>query len=240
MLLLAPLTAAQEDQRPREPKKDDRGLLQINRQFYDLAAATGGDAYFWAPGEFGVSQLQIPLHGDDAVLLSYGTLGGAKTKFEIPVDTGVQRLTLFASMQRKDLAVLVRPDGTVARDKGVALQSYQNMLIATVAAPMAGTWFLEIDGAGLYAVTAHVKAAGDAPQLTHLKVSEDGRCESSISGSPKSAEIVFVAMDGSVVGTDCAIPKVPYRVMARGLDANGVRFQRVQSAIRKGARDEQP
>lgn len=154
MLIGALLFAPQDDQRPREPKKDDRGLLQINRQFYDLAAATGGDVYMWATGEFGASRLNMPLSGD-AVLLSYGTLA-SKTPFRIPVESNVSQLTVFASMQRKDLAVLVRPDGTVMHD---GIQQYQHMLIATVPAPAAGVWTLELEGAGLYAVTAH--AQGD-------------------------------------------------------------------------------
>ena len=51
-LLVVPVLPAQQDQLPRPPKKDDRGLFQINREYFDLAASTGGDYYFWAAGEF--------------------------------------------------------------------------------------------------------------------------------------------------------------------------------------------
>src|SRR6266550_5416640 len=112
--LLAALLFAQQDKTPRQPQKDARGLLKVDPVYFDLAANTGGDFYFWAPGEFAASQVQVPLHHED-VLLSYGAIE-AKKSFDIPVESGVKELTLFAGIQRKDLAVLVRPDGTVVRD----------------------------------------------------------------------------------------------------------------------------
>jgi len=70
------------------------------------------------------------VHHED-VLLSYGSIDGQHT-FEIPVESNVKTLTLFAGVDTKDLAVLVRPDGTVVRD---GVQMFQHMLIATVASP---------------------------------------------------------------------------------------------------------
>ncbi|MGZ5476542.1 MAG: hypothetical protein ACXW29_09665, partial [Thermoanaerobaculia bacterium] len=135
----------------------DRGLLQISREYYDVAASTGGDIYFWAPGELATARLQVPIYRE-GVVLTYGTLE-TKKLFEIQIEWGVEEMTLFSAIQRKDLAVLIRPDGSVARDRdpGIALQTFQHMLIATVTAPPAGVWRLELNGAGMYAVTAHVK-----------------------------------------------------------------------------------
>src|ERR1051325_7442028 len=104
MIYLLLLLLLGDDQTPRPPVKNDRGLLQINRDAYDLAAATGGDFYFWAAGEFATSNLQIPIEHDE-VLLSYGSLE-TKHVFEIPVESGVRSSELFAGIQRKDLAVL--------------------------------------------------------------------------------------------------------------------------------------
>src|SRR5213592_1713205 len=112
-LFLATLLLMQQDQIPRQPKKYDRGLLKIDPIYFDLAANTGGDFYFWAPGEFASSHLQVPVHHED-VVLSYGSIEGEKS-FDIPVESGVKELTVFVGIQRKDLAVLVRPDGTVMR-----------------------------------------------------------------------------------------------------------------------------
>jgi len=255
LLLIAALLFPQEDQRPRQPTKDARGLLKIDPIYFDLAASTGGDFYFWSPGEFGASRLQVPL-GGDAVVLSYGSIESEKV-FEIPVESGVKELTVFAGIQRKDLAVLVRPDGSVVQD----VQSFQHMLIATVKAPAAGIWRLELHGAGTYAVTAHVKPADDGPELIRFAFVEAGgrpghegmfpmkrpvrageslSCEVSLSGSVKT-EVAFVTRDGSVIATapvtneqirECTVPDVPFRAMLRGVDANGAAFQRIESALR--------
>jgi len=251
-LLLATLLLAQQDQIPRQPKKDDRGLLKVNPVYFDLAANTGGDFYFWAPGEFAASSLQVPVHRED-VLLSYGAVESKKV-FDIPVESGVKEMTLFAGIQRKDLAVLVRPDGTVEHD----VQSFQHMLIATVKAPATGIWHLELQGAGTCAVTAHVKPADDGPELVKFAFVEPGgrpghegmfpvkrpvhageslTCEVSLSGSIREAELAFVTRDGSLIGITpitgpCTIPKVSFRIVIRGIDSNGAAFQRIESPLR--------
>jgi hypothetical protein len=96
--------ALQQDQTPRQS-------AAFNREFYELAASTGGDFYFWAPGELASSRLQVPVHHED-VLFAYGDLD-SKRVFEIPIESGAKSMTLFAGVQRKDLAVLLRPDGSV-------------------------------------------------------------------------------------------------------------------------------
>jgi len=197
---MSAVALAQQDQTVRGP-------LRVDKDMFELAAATGGDFYFWAPGEFAAAKLQIPLHGED-VVLAYGTVDG-KRVFEIPVESGVQELTLVAGIQRKDLAVLLRPDGTPERD---AVQSYQHMTIAIVKSPPPGQWKLELQGAGTFAVTAHVKAtASDFSPAERLAVAKDG---------------------STIMGT----PTVPYRIMTRGTDQNGAPWQRIESHLRQPVR----
>jgi len=232
MLLLCAATAfGQEDQAPRPVKKDDRGLLKINRDFFELAASTGGDFYFWAQGEFAASQLQIPIQHEE-VLLSYGSLD-TKRVFEIPVESGVRTLTIFAGIQRKDLAVLVRPDGLVvhAGDGGAALQSFQHMLIATIDGPAPGIWKLELTGAGTFSVSAHVRPGDDGPRLLDSK----SPCEAAVSGGVQKQQVEFVAKDGTTIGhadARCTAPKEPYRVAVSGLDTEGRVFRRVERGLR--------
>ena len=236
------IAAAQEDQTPRPPKKDTRGLLQVNRDYYDLAAATGGDFYFWAAGEFATANLQIPIEHEE-VVLSYGSFETERV-FEIPVESGVRSLEVFAGAQRKDLAVLVRPDGVVVheRDSDAAVQSFQHMLIVTLRAPAAGTWRLELHGAGVFCVTAHVKPSDDGPELVKF---DRQNCEAEISGKIEKPQVEFVAKDGSPIAhaalqrTDdehysghCSAPGVPSRVAITGVDANGKPFRRVERGLR--------
>jgi hypothetical protein len=213
-------TLMAQDQKSHPLQKDARGLLHVDDTYYGLAASTGGDFYFWAPGEFAASALNVPLHFED-VVLDYGVLTRERT-FEIPVDAGVKELTLFSGIQRKDLAVLIRPDGTPVqeRDEGVALQSFQHMLIATVRSPKTGIWKLELTGEGKYAVTAHVKPAGDGPELVTFRFVEPGgrpgheglfpltrdvrsdeklSCSVTLSGTKGDVLLSFVTSDGTLL-----------------------------------------
>jgi hypothetical protein len=47
------------------------------------------------------------------------------------------------------------------------------MLIGTIASPPAGMWRLELTGSGIYAVTGHVRASEDGPQLIAFKLAAD-------------------------------------------------------------------
>jgi hypothetical protein len=227
LLIIGASAWAQEDQRPRPPMKNDRGLLQINREYFDLAANTGGDFYFWAPGEFSTARLNVPIH-HVAVLLSYGALESERS-FEIPIESNVKEMTLFSGIQRMDLAVLIRPDGTVAKDRdpGVTIQLFQHMFIATVTSPKTGVWRLELHGAGTYAVTAHVKPGDDGPRSIDF---DPLTCKV----SQPDVKVMFVRKDATLISEyagDCATPQTPFRVIIRGLDANGARFQRIESAV---------
>ena len=211
-----------QEQRSVPPKKDSRGLLSVSVDSYELAAQTGGDFYFWAPGEFAASQLQIPVESDE-VLLAYGKAAGKRT-FEVPVESSVRSLTLFVGVQRKDLVTIVRPDGTVGAHgrAGIAIQTFQHMTIATVDAPTPGLWRIELDGEGLFAVTAHVRLAANGAQLIGARfVEQRGRpgheglfpvekapapgvealCRVHIGGNVRELQLVFFRRDGSPISS---------------------------------------
>ena len=189
-----------------------------------------------APGEFAASQLQIPIQREE-VVLAYGSID-AKRVFEIPVESGVRTLTVFAGIQRKDLAVLVKPDGLVvhAGDPGAALQSFQHMLIATIDAPAPGIWKLELTGTGTFSVSAHVRPGDDGPQLDSVR----SPCVVELSGAVREQQVEFVARDGATIGRAvaerCTVPKEPFRVAVSGVDASGRAFRRVERGLRTTAR----
>jgi hypothetical protein len=142
---------------PRKPSYDQAGRLRINRDFFELSANTGGDFYFWAPGEFAASAaiLQVPVTSDP-ILLEYGNSDQYVKSCPIPVDTGIGLLSVFVGAQRKDMVVLHRPDGrsTSANPALVAEQKFRHMTIITVENPEPGTWILETSGSGSYVVSA--------------------------------------------------------------------------------------
>jgi hypothetical protein len=234
-LVLAALIATTPDpgQHARPAHHDPRGLLRVEPTYYQLAADSGGDFYFWAPGEFATSGLQLPID-DDAVVLDYGTFDRPHRSVAIPVEADARVLTLFAGAQRKDRAVLVRPDGAiVAADGGKGLQTYSHMLLATIREPAAGTWRLEFDGAGLYSISAHVRRAesGSAPELVsfeyvemggrlahegwfpidrELRAGESIQCRAWVAGQLSDVRFAFVSRDGQTLATPKLVSEPEY------------------------------
>ena len=218
------VTAADPGQRSQPVRTGPGGLLRVEPSYFELSAQTGGDFYFWAPGEFARAGLQIPLHGED-VLLAYGKLDASRRSFEIPVESGVRTLTVFAGAQRKDRAVLVRPGGAFVADgtAGVKLQTFSHMLIATVKSPTPGVWRVDFEGAGLYSVSASVDStAADSPQLLDfdfvemggrpaheglfpirrdVKKGESLLCQLEIAGTSSPVQVSFVGGDNKPIGT---------------------------------------
>jgi len=147
---------------PQAPGYDGHGLLKINADYFNLAATSGGDFYFWAPGEFAASAglLSVPV-ASDPVALSYRNGGGDFVQLlEVPVDAAITHLTLFAGAQRLDEVQLLRPDGrsVEANPAGVAEQAYKHMRIVAVEDPEPGRWLLEARGAGSYSIAARYLA----------------------------------------------------------------------------------
>ena len=227
LLLLALSTKAaglDPGQRSQPVRIDRGGLLHVEPTYFELASQTGGDFYFWAPGEFASAGLQIPLPGEE-VLLAYGRLDAPRRSFEIPVESGVRTLTIFAGAQRKDRAVVVRPGGAVLADgtAGVKLQTYSHMTIATIDAPAPGIWRIDFEGAGLYSISAHVRGSGEElaqlvdfdfvevggrpgheglfPVKRELLRGESLLCKLSFAGTPNPVQVSFVTGDNKTLGT---------------------------------------
>jgi hypothetical protein len=141
---------------PRQSSYDKNGLLRINKDYFELSTNTGGDFYFWAPGEFAASApiLRIPATSDP-ILLDYGSDDRIVKTSRIPVDSGIALLTVFVGVQRKDKIVLHRPDGrTVSENPAfVSEQNYRHMSIIAVEKPEPGMWVLDLRGAGYYVVS---------------------------------------------------------------------------------------
>jgi hypothetical protein len=158
LLVLQPLLAKAEragwNEPGRRPGYDDSGLLRINNDYFYLTAATGGDYYFWAPGEFAAAagHLKVPV-GSAPIALTYASTGGlfART-LEVPVDGTISQITFFAGAQRLDKLRLARPDGrsVEANTAGVSVQAFRHMRIVTVIDPKPGLWKAEMSGSGSF------------------------------------------------------------------------------------------
>lgn len=178
MLLLAVTPAAADrpgwNEPPRAAGYDRNGLLQVNTAFFSLAAASGGDFYFWAPGEFATAAglLKVPI-ASDPIAMAYGSGSGPFHQLlEVPVDGTVSRLSLFAGAQRLDTIHLLRPDGrdVEVNPVDVGVQTFQHMRIFSVEDPEPGLWRIELGGAGCFELAARYLT--DRGRLTALEKEE--------------------------------------------------------------------
>ena len=211
---------------PRQASYDKNGLIRINKDYFQLSAQTGGDFYFWAPGEFAASApvLRIPVTSDP-ILLDYGSGESFAKSSPVPVDSGIALLTVFVGAQRKDAVVLHRPDGrTVAENPAfVSEQKYRHMSIITVEKPEPGTWLLDFSGAGYYAVSVRYSngTGNEGIDLIDMKFVEPGGrpgheglfpvkgkvragesrlCRIAMSGAMSDPTVEFIARDNRVLG----------------------------------------
>jgi hypothetical protein len=148
--------------------------VRIDPSFFTTASATGGDFYFWEPGEFAATSLEIPPDGEP-VLLAHGELeAGGRIELRAPIDSTIGRLSLFAGIQGNDGIEAWLPGGEPLKPNGTAVrvQRTRHMLIAVIADPGEGELRLRLAGRGFYSVSLRAgrfPAAGDAaPELIQL------------------------------------------------------------------------
>jgi len=157
----------------RAPGYNQDGLLRINTNYFNMAAATGGDFYYWAPGEFAASAglFNVPI-ASEPIVLAYASEGGTFRQVQdIPVDGTISQLSLFAGAQRLDRFRLFRPDGRSVDENpaGVTVQSFRFMRIVTVVDPEPGVWRVEMSGEGSFELAARYLAERRRLQQLGLK-----------------------------------------------------------------------
>lgn len=131
---------------------DQNGLLKISKDYFVAAAATGGDFYFWAPGEFvsTAGEFKSPM-GNNPILLAYSQSGGEFTQIKnIFVDSSFSKLSIFAGAQSLDSLSIVGPNGSSidASSSDVSKQISRHMQVITITDPDPGIWHLEMQGQG--------------------------------------------------------------------------------------------
>jgi hypothetical protein len=210
----------------QDPQEVELPKLAFDPVMFDVSAQTGGDFYFWEPGEFATADLRLPLGGED-VLLAYPVLDGNRT-VTFPVDSLTTRLEILVSAQEKQTVHVVQPDAAVLRPgtQGATVQNFEHTLLATVAFPKPGTWSIEVTGSGRLSLsvraatdrnTLPAESGLDAIQLIEFELveqrgrpgheglfplrrearaGEEHRARVVLSGSFASAELSFVGRDG--------------------------------------------
>lgn len=247
--LFLAVAASASDQQPRAARDD--GWVAFDPVYLDLAASTGGDFYFWVPGEMARHDAMLSLDRT-LLLLGYGELDGGVRELDVPVDGAVSRVRFQAGMAGPGRVVLLDPSGRPPQPgPGVRLELTSHMLLCTIDAPAPGGWKLRLEGEGSFAATA---TARSVLYLEGVQV-EEGSREGSIGPRVarvrlgkgyETAEVVLLGRDGSLVAraaTTSTAPGmltaelpaagVPFRIAVEGEDVQGQRFRRVDGRLQR-------
>ncbi|HJX16121.1 MAG TPA: hypothetical protein VJ386_10335 [Candidatus Deferrimicrobiaceae bacterium] len=214
-------------------------LLWINRDAYDLSAATGGDFYFWAPGEFASSGVRIPL-GQDAVLLSNGELsGGIEMAHGGGTDLKEFRHMTIASVDAPE------PGEWCLEAEGKGLHAFS----ARVASAPPGKGGerpvpISVVGADFIDPKGYLGREGYIPKKVKPRAGKTMQFSVRMNGPFDTVSFELVAPDGTVlirpnpIAVDgdeligeCIVPKTPFRISVRGRDRSGREYARVFSPL---------
>ncbi len=144
----------------------------VNESMFQLSVESGGDYYFWMPGEFATFAGKIPPEiflgtNKNPLLKEYGTLHNKEIVFQFLIDRDTRNFTLFVGVQSNPTISLIAPSGNpvaIEKNKNNILKT-SHMLLGYVGNPERGEWKITINGTGKFSVTVNP----DIPQkIEHL------------------------------------------------------------------------
>ena len=194
------------------------------------------------------------------VVRAGGQLEDGVYDFEIPLDSTVESVYFFISLQCLQFVTVVQPSGDDLRLDApeVDFHAFEAIRLVTIKAPRPGRWKVRMAGRGFFSVI--VKAKTDLA-LTGVSFVQDGvpvrglpalgkvvRLEAVLTGQPRQVGFHFISMRAALLQTvemalehedamrrtyaaDVTLPTTEFRVLMTGIDADGIPFQRVTQQL---------
>jgi hypothetical protein len=222
----------------------------VDPAYVSLAEESGGNVLLFEPSEIGGAAVDMSATNqhDETVFRAGGRVAEGIYEFEVPVDSTIQSVYFFVSLQCLDSEALIAPSGDQihATSTGVAYHEFKAIRLYTVQAPSPGVWRIRMAGRGLLSVI--VRAETDLA-LDDVRLSDDAvrRLEVSVAGEAQGVSVQLVSSDASTVErldlrneerefgrvyTGEVAPTLhTFRVAVTGTDANGFPFQRVSDRL---------
>ncbi len=231
---------------------------QVDPAYVRTAEASGGKVLLFKPAEVtGLAAENAASRAHpETVLRVAGPLDTGVHAFEVPLDSTVGSVYVFASLQCLQDVTLSQPSGDPLPldSEGVVHQAFAAIHLFTIKAPAPGRWKITVAGRGFFTL---VVAAQTRLALRSVSLLRDGvaikglaplgqpvRLQTAVSGEPRGVTVRFISMGGapiadipvtpeepasgmSTYAADVTLPAADFRVLLTGIDANGFAFQRV-------------
>ena len=163
---LNPSSTDQRDCGQKCPQKNytSSDVAVIPDAYFEMGTQTGGDFYFWAPGEFSskeaieaVSRWAVhAVTNNQPLLYKFGELQEhKKQQYSFEIDETVSEVFFLIGIQSKDKITIYKPNGdpvAVSEENG-KVYKFTHMLMANIKKPVPGKWNVKIAGKGKYLIS---------------------------------------------------------------------------------------
>jgi len=266
VLLCAPLPVNAQHQEP----KYQTGwpcVGKVDPAYVRTSEATGGKVLLLQPQEVSgaADDMSLAQGHRETVFRSAGQLDEGVHDFDIPLDSTIESVYFFVSLQCLQFVTIVQPSGVVLQtdDSGVDSRAFEAIRMFKIKAPAPGTWRVTVSGHGFsllivnaktdLALTAVSFSQNGAPVAGLAPLGQLVRLEANVSGRPRDVDFQFISMQAAMLQTielaleqeaaarstyaaDVTLPKKEFHVLMSGVDSNGYPFQRVSHGLFVGDR----
>src|SRR5688500_16491387 len=143
---------------PQAPRRNDGWpcVGTVSPEYIRMAEATGGSVLLFKPGEIGGAadgMVASDAHGE-AVVRATSHLDRGSYQFEVPVDSTMESVYFFVTVQCLEAVTLVRPSGEeLPTDApGLGYHRFEAVRLFTVREPTAGMWKVNVTGRGYFSL----------------------------------------------------------------------------------------
>jgi hypothetical protein len=255
----ATTVAAQDPQRPRSGWPCNG---TVDPSSIRAAEATGGKVFLVQPGETGAAAFDMTARTQhrETVLRASGNVDDGTYDFQIPIDSAIESAYFFLSMQCVHFVTIVQPSGDELRVERpeVTYRAFEALRMATIRAPMPGTWTVRMAGRGVFSVIVSARSElkfgsvsyvyGNAPVKGIPPLGKTLQMAATVEGAAREIAFQFLSAASVPVATidlhlerdgegarkysgDVTLPTRECRVAITGTDERGFPFQRVDDRL---------
>ena len=250
--------AAQRQQQPPTARSNWPCGGRVDPSYFQIAEASGGDLLMLAPWEIADSAalLQASSKHPHTIFRLGGTINPGAHEFRVPIDPAVESVMFSISVQCLQTAEVLDPSGQPPSGEGVTDLSNVAERVVIVNRPAAGTWTIRAAGSGVAGVMVTARTAVSLANVEFAAVGSDrfrpvpvagvdNIVRIAVAGRPARVEgamvnaaakeiapLTFAPGDAPGVYVSRFTPgSEPFRVLIRGSDSGGGRFQRVHAPL---------